>query len=533
MPKYIKVWSFEERLTNTDKEDLLRHFGASTIQHIPRHGKDKAVIASFDREEDCEYAMKKLHQQEILGKRLMVVYKDSEVIPDLNQPYMKGKETKTETPHCEDIIKKLKEYEIHLSAIASSLDVRYPIPPYLKYLYPPPSANIIANIAQMLVTVPKFYTQVLHLMNKMNLPPPFTSHENMQSQYAEILRVLGVLPQKDQENIDTNDIQNIEQKEINDLSNEVDLERIECDVSETESELESDHDGLPEKLKPVLPAKRKLKPNRIHAKRPNLSLLKQTFIPCPRPSGSSVSEVFESSESIQSKKLELKLTGSLPTATEVESDIEHVHGGFGKIEVSIENKEKISDDPVEWKKDMIKYISKEELQSNKINKADWAILPVFKNYQQGEPSSKLYIKNLAKNTTEADLKHIYGRYIFWHNEEEVELFTIRLMKEGRMKGQAFVTFPSSESASEALKDTNGYILNDKPMVVAFGKTKPPFTASLVLPYPAKQRREISAFYYKCKRSHFSPSGSIKSMISFYMQEIELCYTHSTHAQFLV
>lgn len=50
-------------------------------------------------------------------------------------------------------------------------------------------------------------------------------------------------------------------------------------------------------------------------------------------------------------------------------------------------------------------------------------------------------------------------------------FSIRLMKEGRMKGQAFVTFPSEKQASEALTDTNGYILNDKPMVVVFGKVK--------------------------------------------------------------
>lgn len=45
------------------------------------------------------------------------------------------------------------------------------------------------------------------------------------------------------------------------------------------------------------------------------------------------------------------------------------------------------------------------------------------------------------------------------------------MKEGRMKGQAFVTFPSVKQASEALEDTNGFILKDKPMVVVFGKVK--------------------------------------------------------------
>lgn len=44
-------------------------------------------------------------------------------------------------------------------------------------------------------------------------------------------------------------------------------------------------------------------------------------------------------------------------------------------------------------------------------------------------------------------------------------FDIRLMKEGRMKGQAFVTLPSEKVSVTALKDTNGFILKDKPIVV--------------------------------------------------------------------
>lgn len=40
-----------------------------------------------------------------------------------------------------------------------------------------------------------------------------------------------------------------------------------------------------------------------------------------------------------------------------------------------------------------------------------------------------------------------------------------LMKEGRMKGQAFVGLPSELSAEKALRETNGYILYDKPLIV--------------------------------------------------------------------
>ena len=39
------------------------------------------------------------------------------------------------------------------------------------------------------------------------------------------------------------------------------------------------------------------------------------------------------------------------------------------------------------------------------------------------------------------------------------------MTSGRMKGQAFVSYSSTEEASEALKETNGYKLQDKPIVV--------------------------------------------------------------------
>ena len=49
----------------------------------------------------------------------------------------------------------------------------YPTHSHLEYVYPPPSDDVLANILNALQHNPAFYTQVLHLMNKMNLPPPF------------------------------------------------------------------------------------------------------------------------------------------------------------------------------------------------------------------------------------------------------------------------------------------------------------------------------------------------------------------------
>lgn len=39
-----------------------------------------------------------------------------------------------------------------------------------------------------------------------------------------------------------------------------------------------------------------------------------------------------------------------------------------------------------------------------------------------------------------------------------------------MKGQAFVSLQNVELAQKALKETNGYILKDKPMVVQFARS---------------------------------------------------------------
>ena len=63
------------------------------------------------------------------------------------------------------------------------------------------------------------------------------------------------------------------------------------------------------------------------------------------------------------------------------------------------------------------------------------------------------------------------RYVDWNNDQEVDTFHIRHMTEGRMKGQAFITLPSQEAATIAVSEFHSYNLHDKPMSVAYAKTK--------------------------------------------------------------
>ncbi|KAF1327982.1 hypothetical protein FI667_g7329, partial [Globisporangium splendens] len=57
--------------------------------------------------------------------------------------------------------------------LAPHLGLHFAPSPLLEYKYPKANEQIVRNIANALIALPKFYTQVLHLMNKMNLPTPF------------------------------------------------------------------------------------------------------------------------------------------------------------------------------------------------------------------------------------------------------------------------------------------------------------------------------------------------------------------------
>lgn len=58
-----------------------------------------------------------------------------------------------------------------------------------------------------------------------------------------------------------------------------------------------------------------------------------------------------------------------------------------------------------------------------------------------------------------------------------------------MKGQAFIGLPSEKSAERALRDTNGYVLHDKPLVVVSFTLRPGFPGRKCQRSPAPDFRE--------------------------------------------
>ncbi|XP_053129943.1 RNA-binding protein 41 isoform X2 [Hemicordylus capensis] len=83
------------------------------------------------------------------------------------------------------------------------------------------------------------------------------------------------------------------------------------------------------------------------------------------------------------------------------------------------------------------FIPEEEIQRNRLSEGEIRQLPRFSSYHPGQPSEVLYLKNLSPRVTVKDLVSLFARY----QEEDGPQVQFRLLS-GRMRGQAFLTFPN-------------------------------------------------------------------------------------------
>ncbi|KAG1926006.1 RNA-binding protein [Pimephales promelas] len=474
--KTLIVRHLPRELNRDEKEDLLKYFGASSVRVLSEKGPLKHMaFATFSSQTSASKALNRLHQLRILGHTLVVEFaKDQDSVSVLKDPPVSdsGAAAKAEKGK-----KEKQQHNVPMmdNSIAPSLGLKFQTNPTLKYLYPPPSSGILTNISHTLLSVPKFYVQVLHLMNKMNLPSPFgpvTARPPMFEMHPGPLPPMPPpfppqnppLPEHEEG----------------------------ASGSEEESEYESGDEEDKERMIRLMglvnqPCKRPLRA-KTSSKRKKPKLKDFLLIPKPDSHGHSgpvlqPADVFEQPQTLGQKKIEFHISAEVSTilegpgpnqeqqiadATEDTADEEvsaqEASEGFGKIYPSAqvprqqEENEEDEDIPSE-------FISRRELERARLSRDEIKKMSVFKNYEPGEPTCRLYVKNIAKQVKEKDLKFIYGRYIDISSEEERNMFDIVLLREGRMKGQAFIELPSERSAEKALKETNGYILNDRPLVV--------------------------------------------------------------------
>uniref|UniRef100_A0A8C4N5I8 RNA-binding region-containing protein 3 n=1 Tax=Eptatretus burgeri TaxID=7764 RepID=A0A8C4N5I8_EPTBU len=481
-------------LSPLERADLLRHFGATEVRMFRDRGHMKnAAFASFCSEAAATKALGRLHQLEVLGHTLVVQYAKGQQADRCGDFPETDKEQLERCDKKKVINQQSQQKRKSLppdDTIAPQLGLNFPWNPHLKYKYPPVNNNTLVNISNALIGVPLFYEQVLHLMNKMNLPAPFGPAVTQ----LQLMEFVPPLPPPLPPEIPTGSSHEMPPlpRQLNEFPQEVEM-----DVSsEEESELESEDDEESQRLKRVMgqtaqtlkrPLQKKRVPKRKIPKIKDLLKMPKMETSSSQPS-LNPSEVFEHSGAQALRKIEFHLDSQLmqeghverkqedrpvqlPRAIRAEDKEEST--GFGKIypvpEVPLEEKgdeDEEDDMPRE-------FISRKELSKHRLSKEEMIKLPVFKKYEPGEPTCRLYVKNLSKQTEDKDLKYIFGRYVDFSLDVERNMFDIRLMKEGRMKGQAFVGLPSERVAEKALRDVCGFVLHGKPLVIQFARSARP------------------------------------------------------------
>ncbi|XP_026327924.1 RNA-binding protein 40-like [Hyposmocoma kahamanoa] len=421
MSKVLMIRHLPATLSFQEKEQLLKHFGAEKVWETLR--KRHYVFASFGSVEKARSSLMRLHQLEIAHRRLVVEYSVEK--EPLTQK-IDSEQSSATTKHVQEFLRRLNAWN-------PSVDFYQPPPVHLKYKYPEINPSIAVNLIHTMFTHKPFYIQSLHLLNKMCLEVPFEENEKAIDFFKETFKSyffdqMTLIPQPQ---------------------------------SEPESEISSDE--TEQKTVTSQPTAFKRKRKLVAPVKSAAAVLSTAILPKVKKVPVNHEEVFEPIIPIQEPK---KISLFVPQdALQKPSEEPKVIGELGKFEKEPEP-EKIEEASSEPQQPTI---SKTELLKNRISYNDMKVLPVFKNYHPGQPSMRLYIKNLPKTATEQDVHRIYRRYIEDLSEEKQNGFDVRVMQEGRMKGQAFVTFPSVAIAETALHETNGYLLKERPMVVQFAR----------------------------------------------------------------
>ncbi|XP_042000282.1 U11/U12 small nuclear ribonucleoprotein 65 kDa protein-like isoform X2 [Salvia splendens] len=373
---------------------LFSHYGASSVRPFS-HGRVKnCAFVDFKDEFSAYQAQKQLHGLRFLGKVMSV------------ERANKGEWTKQHDNEREvrkdaaSVVKDVSSGSSTLASepIAQKLGIEYPFPPHLEYAYPPPDGNILTNIVNALIAVPRFYTQVLHLMNKMNIPAPFRK-----ALPTPPLPEFPSAPPPPPPPMDSN------------------MEY----MSSSESEMESSDEEV----------RQEARPKRKRAK-------KQAIV------GPAVDK------DVAHEAVGLKQVALVPKEKPIikkKNPVLQIRIAQKQNQPELQDNDSAKElqEPIPESSARETFATTEELNNGKLPPEEILSLPKFKNYTAGDPTPVLYIKNLAKDVVVDDFYFIFGSFFGSIDAAKFNL-AVKLMQEGRMRGQAFVTFPTVELARNAL-----------------------------------------------------------------------------------
>lgn len=469
----LLVHNLPRTFSEIDSRQLLQLFDPISIEFLLPH---RAVYAKFSSHQHARDVLAVLHQQILDGKRLYVEFAEGNArdvtsilkrsgFVDDKRDEINGATASVEATFG-NVMRKLY-------ATADNLNFNQPPPPHLRYNYPLVNRDIIDSISIALETSRKFYVQVLHLMNRMNLEPPFVAGDK-KLKYEPQIDEQPNGQQTIRKNASTQTEESAWQHFIR-----MKRKRVASDESEMETTTSDDEEvakmtrSQPKIANHQIAVRSKQKQRRVlkmQRIQMNANGEKRQTI----DTHSSISVAFDSPppgakaiKIIAPKQLQpIVVSNEIPVGTDLVDPSEPPAIGACASNAI-------------W--------TDAQIQENRIPDDQLKTHPLFQNYVPGAITNRLYIKNIAKEVTEDDLRAIYHRYLEENSNGigNVRSIDIRLMQTGRMKGQAFVTFsgPYLDSdddvddsqkyhiITKALSETNGLIVKSKVLVVTYGKKK--------------------------------------------------------------
>lgn len=405
---------------------IFSHYGASAVRPCSGGRLRNCAFVEFKDEAAALQAQRQFSGLRFLGKVLSVEKASKHAHDTKHSEIEADKHNMSPTAKDYPILRGLHEGSKSgcvptAEPIAEKLGVDYPFPPHLEYSYPPPDGNILTNIVNALIAVPHFYTQVLHLMNKMNIPAPFRmALPTPPLPAAEAPPPPPPPPQ------------------IVDSSHPTNLSSDESEMETSDEELNNGSQTRRKRIKREAIVGPAIDKDVAHEA---VGLKPATLVPKEIP--------------IIKKKNPVLQIKIVPKKVRHEDRVESVPEEPDKPE------ELVGDRP---------FATAEEIESQKLPPEEILSLPKFKNYAAGDPACVLYVKNLAKAVVVDDFYYIFGS-LFGSLEAARSGFAVNLMQERRMRGQAFLTFPSVDLAHRALNLANGFVFKDKPMIIQFGQKR--------------------------------------------------------------
>ncbi|KAK7396037.1 hypothetical protein VNO78_16737 [Psophocarpus tetragonolobus] len=423
-PVTLLVKHLPEAIPHDTLSRIFANFGASSVRPSSAARLRNCAFVDFKNEMAASQAQRQLNGLRFLGKVLSAERaSNSTVNGEKSRGDQLGKDSKTSMLKNANVTKPIdgdtKSGGLPIpEPIADRLGVNYPFPPHLEYAYPPPDGNILTNIVNALIAVPRFYTQVLHLMNKMNIPAPF----RMALPTPPLPPEVPVPPPPPTLTANAQS----------------------ADLSSGESEMESSDEE---------DEARKKKSGHKRARR-------ETIVGPAIDKGVAHESVGVKPATLVPKEIPMIKKNHVLKINIVPKASLNEHKDDDTTQ-EVQEPEKDVPDPN-------KFFTPDELERGKLPPEEILSLPMFKNYTAGNPAPVLYIKNLAKDVIVDDFYFIFGS-LFGSIEAAKSGLQVKLMQEGRMRGQAFLTFPSIELAHHGLNLVNGYVLKGKPMIIQFGR----------------------------------------------------------------